>query len=163
MIVDTKIDLTGYRKIAKEMQRLQEREVATGFGTEPHNSGLTVGALSNIIENGVRARNSDEGSWRTKPRPFMEQGKMIWATSIERDSADVVKATLQGKNSRVNMLLHKIGESGENAIQQSIEMQNFAALKPSTIALKIKRGSAYADSILLDTSELFQSSTTKIK
>ena len=160
MKVKTDICWDGLHDMVKNLNRLEDREVAVGYGGGLHDdSGLTVGELAIITEKGVRRDNG--GS--TPPRPFMALAKNILAESITPLSVNVVKNTLLDKNSIVTRDLHKIGDLGTESIQMAIDTQEFAALKPETVKIKKQQGSRFADQIILDTGELYQSIEVKVK
>ena len=160
MKVKTDICWDGLHDMVKNLNRLEDREVRAGFDERIHEgSGLKTCTLAGYMEHGVRG----ETGMKIPPRPFLRQSADIWENSIEKESLAVVKHTLSGKESLVSKNLELIGEEGKEAIQASIELQNFTELSPTTIRIKEAKSSRYARDILLDSGELFQSATADIK
>jgi hypothetical protein len=160
MKVSTKIDWSGLQRMTKDLERLEQREVKAGFDDSTHEgSGLTNAQLAGYLETGVRR----SGSGSTPPRPFIRQAATIWASSIERESNLVVKNILKGKEAQVSRQLDIIASLGVDSLQNSMELQNFAALAPSTLRIKAAKGSRHPTDILLDSGELFQSVVSEVK
>lgn len=151
------IDYTNINRMIKDLNKLEEREVASGFDETPHSSGLTSAGLANILENGTRGK---EGGMHIPPRRFMEQAGVILSSAIDKEARLVLENTLKGKPTLVNQHLDKIAEISKDSIQESIEMQNFAEL--SSITLRLKKDSTHPTEILLENGELFENIITRI-
>lgn len=161
MKVSTKIDWSGLQRMTKDLERLEQREVKAGFDDSTHEgSGLTNAKLAGYLEKGVR---KEGGGMKIPPRPFIAQAATIWASSIERESNLVVKNILKGNEAQVSRQLDIIASIGVESLQNSMELQNFAALAPSTLRIKAAKGSRHPTDILLDSGELFSSMISEVK
>ena len=161
MKIKTEIDYKGLNKIMEATKRLVKREVSAGFGGEMHSGAkVPVATLALWMEKGTRSKS---GGYHIPPRPFIEQGGNIWAANMGAEAAKVVINTLMNREAKADKSLQKLGDMGEEAIQTSMDLQNFTSLAPKTVQLKIAKGARHTTEMLLESGELYQSVTTKIK
>lgn len=157
MEIDVKMDDSLVREMEKELEYMSRMEVSYGYfeGDIHKASGNMLSQIAAWNNNGVKAK---DGSTRIPSRPFMDQAHYITEDDIPKFNAIMQDSLVLGGKMQIRIGLKMIGDQCADNIRESIDMQNFKELAPSTIAQK-----GGSEIQLVETSELYDSATYKVE
>lgn len=156
MEIDVKIDDTLVRELEKELEWMSKQAIEYGYfeGDVHQASGNMLSEVARWNNDGVKAK---DGSTRIPSRPFMDQAHYITGDEIPEFNAIMQDSlVLEGKQ-QIQVGLKMIGDRVVDNIRESIDMQNFTPLAPSTV---IKKGN---DVQLIEDWELYEKPSYRLK
>ena len=155
MEIDVKIDNSLVKELEKELEYMSRMQVEYGYFPEQFHTeaNLPTASVAEFNNNGVK---NSKGGWHIPPRPFLDNAHYITEDNLPKFNAIMQDSLVYGGKMQIRTGLKMIGDQVADNIRESIEMQNFKELAPSTIAQK---GS---DVQLIETNELYDSATYKI-
>ena len=148
MKVFSEWDASFFDDLDKTLVELENDQIEYGYIKDEihHGSGLPMGTLATIMEYGSDERN-------IPARPFVLYSAYI----LEENHTPFITAfNNYVYKKRGKEALKPLGRKGVRSIQTSIMTQDFAPLKPETVA---KKGSS---TILVENHELINSASYKI-
>lgn len=157
MEIDVKMDDTLVRELEKELEYMSRMEVSYGYFPEQFHTeaNLPTAYVADYNNNGVK---NSKGGWHIPSRPFMDQAHYITEDDIPKFNAIMQDSLVLGGKMQIRTGLKMIGDQCADNIRESIDMQNFKELEPSTIAQK-----GGSEIQLIETNELYDSATYKIE
>lgn len=136
---------------------LGEEEVEFGYFPEHFHQEAKVqtATLAMWQNDGVKTKAST--GWRIPPRPFMDQAAGLVETDIDKYNNIIQTGLALGGKNQIDLSLRIVGQDSADSIRESIDLQNFKPLAPSTV--KQKGGS---DIQLIESNEMYDQANYKI-
>ncbi|UZV41177.1 hypothetical protein vBVpaMR16F_111 [Vibrio phage vB_VpaM_R16F] len=155
MEIDVKIDNSLVKELEKDLEYLDSVTVEYGYfeGDLHQSSGYTTPEIARWNNDGVKAK---DGSIHIPSRPFLDNAHIITGNDIPEFNAIMQDSLIFGGKRQIQVGLKIVGDKTADNIRESIDMQNFAPLSPSTI---VKKGN---DVILIEDWELYEKGSYRL-
>ncbi|UUW39709.1 hypothetical protein VP14_022 [Vibrio phage VPMCC14] len=155
MGIDVKMDDSLVREMEKDLEYLDSVSVEYGYfeGDLHQASGNMLSEIARWNNDGVKAK---DGSIHIPSRPFLDNAHIITGNDIPEFNAIMQDSLMFGGKRQIQTGLKIVGDKTADNIRESIDMQNFTPLAPSTI---VKKGN---DVILIEDWELYEKADYKI-
>ena len=156
MNINVKMDDSLIKELEEELNYLSRVKVEYGyFEGDPHlASGYTTPEIARWNNDGTKRK---DGTTHIPSRPFLDQAHYITGDDIPKFNAIMQDSLVLGGKMQIRTGLKMIGDQCADNIRESIDMQNFKELAPSTI---VQKGGSEVQ--LVETNELYEKADYKI-
>lgn len=155
MEIDVKMDDSLVKELEKDLEWMSTQTVEYGYfeGDVHKASGNMLSEVARWNNNGVKAK---DGSNHIPSRPFLDNAHIITEGDIPMFNAIIQDSLMFGSRIKIQTGLKMVGEKAADNIRESIDMQNFTPLSPSTV---VSKGS---DVILIEDWELYEKGSYRL-